>query len=273
VVFKGSNSQMGWMTKLKEMWGVSTNGSSNARVERANRVAITAPQPAPSARLTPREPRSSGCQCGCKGQPYSGQTWIDIRKYKDCPARRQRKIKEGVAKAGTRERLKAKAIAEKERQAVRAAEEKRLERKRVDQQLAEAEANRARAGEPALSKQEALRRKLPTFQGSRCALDHSGERDARNGECVVCRLNDKRIRFAMKRGAFPEDLTDADKSAIAAIYDEAKRLTQSTGILHHVDHVRPLAHGGRHHPTNLQILTATENLSKGAKWDGRDAAK
>lgn len=34
-----------------------------------------------------------------------------------------------------------------------------------------------------------------------------------------------------------------------------------------VDHIKPLAAGGLHHPSNLQILTEHENRSKGAKWD------
>jgi len=38
-----------------------------------------------------------------------------------------------------------------------------------------------------------------------------------------------------------------------------------TGIQHHVDHIIPLSKGGLHHPDNLQILTAEENLKKGAK--------
>jgi 5-methylcytosine-specific restriction endonuclease McrA len=72
----------------------------------------------------------------------------------------------------------------------------------------------------------------------------------------------------MKRGAYPEDLTKEEKDAIILIYKEARRLTETTGVPHHVDHVKPLAVGGRHHPENLQILTAQENLEKGARWDG-----
>ena len=33
----------------------------------------------------------------------------------------------------------------------------------------------------------------------------------------------------------------------------------------HVDHIEPLAKGGIHHPSNLQVLTAHDNMSKGAR--------
>ncbi len=35
----------------------------------------------------------------------------------------------------------------------------------------------------------------------------------------------------------------------------------------HVDHIQPLAAGGLHHPSNLQVLSKFDNLTKGAKWD------
>lgn len=46
---------------------------------------------------------------------------------------------------------------------------------------------------------------------------------------------------------------------MAVVYEEL------TGIKHHVDHIHPISKGGLHVPWNLQILTAEENIKKGAK--------
>lgn len=55
-------------------------------------------------------------------------------------------------------------------------------------------------------------------------------------------------------------------------YLEAERLTKETGVQHHVDHIRPLCHGGEHVWWNLQILTAEENMRKGGKYRPEDQA-
>jgi 5-methylcytosine-specific restriction endonuclease McrA len=58
---------------------------------------------------------------------------------------------------------------------------------------------------------------------------------------------------------------DADKAKLTWFYEEAKRLTQITGVKHEVDHIIPVSKGGLHHQNNLQILPWFENRVKGAK--------
>lgn len=71
--------------------------------------------------------------------------------------------------------------------------------------------------------------------------------------------------FAKRKQRMKCNLTKEERQAIRLIYEECQRISKETGILHHVDHVVPLALGGLHHPSNLQILTAEANLKKGIK--------
>ena len=69
-------------------------------------------------------------------------------------------------------------------------------------------------------------------------------------------------RIAAQQQALPKW---ADVAAMKAIYKDAARLTQQTGIRHEVDHIIPLRSPivcGLHVPANLQILTKTANRKK-----------
>ena len=65
----------------------------------------------------------------------------------------------------------------------------------------------------------------------------------------------------IQRGGSASDIYDLE--LCIPFYAEARRLSRETGVLHHVDHITPIAKGGLHCQTNLQVLTALENIQKG----------
>jgi hypothetical protein len=72
-------------------------------------------------------------------------------------------------------------------------------------------------------------------------------------------------RRARKKQAMPSWLTPDHISQINAVYAEAKRLEEETGIAYHVDHIVPLAGKivcGLHVPWNLRAIPGTENLRR-----------
>jgi len=76
-------------------------------------------------------------------------------------------------------------------------------------------------------------------------------------------------RRAAKSKAIPAWLTEEDWQSMEDINKEAKRIELETGTKMHVDHIHPLKGKlicGLHCPSNLQILTAAENCSKGNKF-------
>lgn len=63
----------------------------------------------------------------------------------------------------------------------------------------------------------------------------------------------------------------ADQKKIREIYLRAQRLTEETGIEHHVDHEIPLRGetvSGLHVENNLQVLKAVDNMRKGNSFNG-----
>jgi 5-methylcytosine-specific restriction endonuclease McrA len=80
-------------------------------------------------------------------------------------------------------------------------------------------------------------------------------------------------RRASQQNATPSWLTVEDFEEMVALYEKAKELTKITGIKHHVDHIIPLMNKnvcGLHVQWNLQILTESENISKGNRLDFLD---
>ncbi len=76
----------------------------------------------------------------------------------------------------------------------------------------------------------------------------------------------RRARIARRTPAW---LTVADFEEIEAFYCCAQLMGEMTGESHHVDHIYPLKGryvSGLHVPSNLQVITATENLKKNNTW-------
>lgn len=86
---------------------------------------------------------------------------------------------------------------------------------------------------------------------------HQAERAAREA-----------YRRAQQLQATPPWLTSEHKEQIKAIYRLRDQLTETSGIIYHVDHIDPLVSDvlcGLHVPWNLQVITAEENLKKSNK--------
>jgi len=85
---------------------------------------------------------------------------------------------------------------------------------------------------------------------------------ANKARYVASRAN----RRARQEEATPSWLTAIHKAQIQEMFEIAKAKETQTGKKYHVDHIIPINGGdvsGLHVPWNLQLLTATENLSKG----------
>jgi len=75
-------------------------------------------------------------------------------------------------------------------------------------------------------------------------------------------------RRAAKLNATPEWLNEIHHIQIQWYYAAAKMMSETTGVLHHVDHIHPIQGNGftgLHVPWNLRVIKAEENLSKGNK--------
>lgn len=77
-------------------------------------------------------------------------------------------------------------------------------------------------------------------------------------------------REAARRGA-QRAATPAwiDIDAIRMVYVEAARITEETGVLHHVDHIVPLKSKivcGLHAVSNLRVISAFDNQSKSNRY-------
>ena len=84
-----------------------------------------------------------------------------------------------------------------------------------------------------------------------------------------------RKRKLAKLSRTPAWLGNGDKFEMECIYTYANALN-SVGLQYHVDHIKPLQGetvSGLHVPTNLQVITAEENLQKRNYYNANQAAE
>lgn len=79
------------------------------------------------------------------------------------------------------------------------------------------------------------------------------------------------LRHTAKMQRTPKWLTKQDKLHIKCLYQVAAMRTKESGESWHVDHILPLQGKnvcGLHVPSNLRVIPATENISKGNRYYG-----
>lgn len=82
------------------------------------------------------------------------------------------------------------------------------------------------------------------------------------------KVSAKRMKYRSQKLKCTPPWYEIQKEEIIAMYKKAQELTNSTGIIHHVDHIYPLKPREEYHSiglhvlANLQILTQEENLRK-----------
>jgi hypothetical protein len=85
----------------------------------------------------------------------------------------------------------------------------------------------------------------------------------RSNKAAKCASQMKRIACQLQRTPAWAELEDIKK-----LYEQCSKISESTGILHHVDHYYPLQGttvSGLHVLKNLRIISAEENIRKGNK--------
>lgn len=123
--------------------------------------------------------------------------------------------------------------------------------------------NKARRQTPEDKAKEKARRQTPEYRAKQKACQKAW-RESPHGKAKCAAYY--RAREIAKLHRTP---SWSETKEIEALYAEAQRLTELTGIQFHVDHIIPLQGelvSGLHVLANLRIVPAYENLSKGNKY-------
>ena len=94
------------------------------------------------------------------------------------------------------------------------------------------------------------------------------KKESRQRNSSTANANNQR-KIASQKERTPSWLTTKDLLIIKEFYKMVKEKTKATGVKYHVDHIIPLQGtnvSGLHCPSNLQVLTATENCMKSNKF-------
>jgi hypothetical protein len=76
---------------------------------------------------------------------------------------------------------------------------------------------------------------------------------------------DKRAEVRNRRRAHEKGCATSDRKTIKQFYKTSQRISKCLGLKFEVDHIVPLAAGGLHCPSNLQIIPWRINRIKGRK--------
>jgi len=72
----------------------------------------------------------------------------------------------------------------------------------------------------------------------------------------------KKVEASRRQAKSMIPLTKEERQQLVVLEKKRIHLNETTGIIHHLDHIVPLIKGGIHHPINCRVITAEENMSK-----------
>jgi 5-methylcytosine-specific restriction endonuclease McrA len=104
-----------------------------------------------------------------------------------------------------------------------------------------------------------IRKKTPEYKAKFKIIDKARQSDPRY------KAIRKKMSASRRHAKSVIPLTKEEHQQLVVLEQKRLHLTETTGIMHHLDHIVPLAKGGIHHPINCRVITAEENCSKSDK--------